>query len=42
MLNKYFKHINKIKLGMMAHTFDPNTQEAEAGGSLTLMPAWST
>ena len=27
---------------MVAHTFNPSTQEAEAGGFLSLRPAWST
>jgi hypothetical protein len=27
---------------MVAHTFDPSSWEAEAGGSLSLRPAWST
>jgi hypothetical protein len=27
---------------MVAHTFDPSPQEAEAGGFLSLRPAWST
>ena len=26
----------------MVHAFNPNTQEAEAGGSLSLRPDWST
>ena len=26
---------------VVAHTFNPITQEAEAGGSLSLRPAWS-
>jgi hypothetical protein len=26
----------------VAHAFNPRTQEAEAGGSLSLRPAWST
>jgi hypothetical protein len=30
------------KPGMVVHTFNPNTQEAEAGGFLNLRPAWST
>jgi hypothetical protein len=28
--------------GMMAHAFNPSTQEAEAGGFLSSRPAWST
>jgi hypothetical protein len=32
----------KAKPGMVAHTFNPSTQEAEAGGFLSLRPAWST
>ena len=27
---------------MVAHAFNPSTQEAEAGGSLSSRPAWST
>jgi hypothetical protein len=27
---------------MVAHTFDPSTWEAEAGGFLSSRPAWST
>ena len=27
---------------MVVHAFNPNTQEAEAGRSLSLTPAWST
>ena len=30
------------KPGMMAHAFSPSTWEAEAGGSLSLRPTWST
>ena len=26
----------------MAHAFNPSTREAEAGGSLSLRPAWAT
>jgi major histocompatibility complex class I len=28
--------------GLVAHTFNPSTQEAEAGGFLSLRSAWST
>ena len=28
--------------GMVAHTFNPSTQDAEAGGFLSSRPAWST
>ena len=27
---------------MVAHAFSPNAQEAEAGGSLSSKPTWST
>ena len=27
---------------MVAHAFNPSTREAEAGGSLSSRPAWST
>jgi hypothetical protein len=30
------------KPGMMAHSFNPSTWEAEAGGFLSSRPAWST
>jgi hypothetical protein len=30
------------KPGVVAHTFNPSTQEVEAGGFLSLRPAWST
>jgi hypothetical protein len=29
-------------LGMVAHSFNPSTREAEAGGFLSSRPAWST
>jgi hypothetical protein len=32
----------QLKLGVVAHTFNPSTREAEAGGFLNLRPAWST
>jgi hypothetical protein len=28
--------------GVVAHVFNPSTREAEAGGFLSLRPAWST
>jgi hypothetical protein len=30
------------KMGVVAHAFNPNTWEAEAGGFLRSRPAWST
>ena len=36
-----FKIVSK-KTDMVAHAFNPSTWEAEAGGSLSLRPAWST
>ena len=38
--NKTIK--KKIKLGVVAHAFNTSTREAEAGGFLSLRPAWST
>jgi major histocompatibility complex class I len=32
----------KAQLGVVAHAFNPSTREAEAGGFLSLKPAWST
>jgi hypothetical protein len=32
---------NKLP-GVVAHTFNSSTREAEAGGFLSLRPAWST
>jgi hypothetical protein len=34
--------LNGNKSHMVAHTFHPSTQEAEAGGSLSSRSAWST
>jgi hypothetical protein len=31
-----------LKPGMVVHTFNPSTWEAEAGGFLSSRPAWST
>jgi hypothetical protein len=31
-----------IEPGVVAHAFNPSTQEAEAGGFLSSRPAWST
>jgi major histocompatibility complex class I len=35
------KNIN-LKPRVVVHAFNPSTQEAEAGGFLSLRPAWST
>jgi hypothetical protein len=37
-------HTHKIKVrwAVVAHAFNPSTWEAEAGGFLSLRPAWST
>jgi hypothetical protein len=34
--------VSKNKQNVVAHAFNPSTQEAEAGGFLSLRPAWST
>lgn len=31
-----------MHLGILAHTTNPSTQEAEVSGSLSLRPDWST
>jgi hypothetical protein len=31
-----------LPLGVVAHAFNPSTQDAEAGGFLSSRPAWST
>jgi hypothetical protein len=51
-MNKSRRNLNKMlkkrkrerkrEPGMVAHTFNPSTQEAEAGGFLSSRPAWST
>jgi hypothetical protein len=39
-----FKLVKKVpdKPSVVAHAFNPITQEAEAGGFLSSRPAWST
>jgi hypothetical protein len=40
LVNKeYYKN---RELGVVVYTFNPSTWEAEAGGFLSLRPAWST
>jgi hypothetical protein len=46
-LVKYLKHsiffpLKKKMPGVVAHPFNPRMWEAEAGGFLSLRPAWST
>jgi hypothetical protein len=36
------KEKEKKKPGMVEHTFNPSTQEAEAGGFLSSRPVWSS
>jgi hypothetical protein len=40
----YSRRLIKLKIGraVVAHAFNPSTWEAEAGGFLSLRPAWST
>jgi hypothetical protein len=40
-VEKMCKKVN-VRLAVMAHTFNPSIQEAEAGKSLSLRPAWFT
>jgi hypothetical protein len=37
-----FKKLQMTSQAVVAHTFNPSTQEAEAGGFLSSRPAWST
>jgi major histocompatibility complex class I len=34
--------VKATEQGVVAHAFNPSTQEAETGGFLSLRPAWST
>jgi hypothetical protein len=40
LVGPYF--LNRAMPGVVAHAFNPSTREAEAGGCLSLRPAWST
>jgi hypothetical protein len=40
-LNKTLAQEIKMGPGVVAHTFNPSTREAEAGGFLSSRPAWS-
>jgi hypothetical protein len=42
MRTKIFTYKKGMKPGVVAHAFNLSTQEAEAGGFLSLRPAWST
>jgi hypothetical protein len=35
-------HPEQYAPGVVVHAFNPSTQDAEAGGFLSLRPAWST
>ena len=41
-LKAYGKDVVAGVTGMVVHSFNPSTREAEAGGFLSLRPAWST
>jgi hypothetical protein len=34
--------LKNLRPGVVAHTFNPSTREAEAGGFLSSKPVWST
>jgi hypothetical protein len=38
----FYQYILKISPSLVAHAFNRSTREAEAGGSLSWRPAWST
>jgi major histocompatibility complex class I len=38
----HWSQVMVVAAAAVAHTFNPSTQEAEAGGLLSLRPAWST
>jgi hypothetical protein len=40
--NFFLMFKKKIQPGVVVHAFNPSTREAEAGGFLSLRPAWST
>jgi hypothetical protein len=40
--NTIILHKNGLQPGVVAHAFNPSTWEAEAGGFLSLRPAWCT
>jgi hypothetical protein len=40
-MSAYLSKLNLVP-GVVAHAFNPSTWEAEAGGFLSLRPAWST
>jgi major histocompatibility complex class I len=44
MCKEVFSPNKKFRLvpGVVLHSFNPSTQEAEAGGFLSSRPAWST